>query len=330
MKLNRLIFLYLEHLELERNLSPHTLRAYQGDLARFADFIDGQYDDGVACPVADVDALLVRSWIASLERSGLARSSQGRALSAVRGMFRYACQEAIAEHNPAGAVATPRAPRNLPRHLRPGEIENLLDAPTGEEGALALRDQAALEVLYATGLRVGELVSLDWPEIDLEARVLRVLGKGGRERMAPFGRNAREALERWRGVWPAVRAGSGAGQSTSDDLELEPVFLNYRGGRLTARSIRRIIDRWVDAAAVVRGVHPHALRHSFATHLLEAGADLRSIQELLGHASLATTQKYTHVEVDRLLRVYRDAHPRARGGETAGSPLDARDAHLEE
>jgi integrase/recombinase XerC len=213
--------------------------------------------------------------------------------------------------NPAAPVATPKAPQTLPRHLRPGEIESLLEAPAGDSD-LERRDRALLELLYATGLRVSEAMSLDWLELDLKGRTLRVIGKGDKERMVPFGRPALEALRAWRERWPGVR------RETAGDGD--PVFLNARGGRLTDRSARRVVDRWVDAAALARGVHPHTLRHTFATHLLEAGADLRAIQELLGHASLATTQRYTHVDIERLLTVYRGAHPRARGGAHGAGP----------
>jgi integrase/recombinase XerC len=209
-------------------------------------------------------------------------------------------------------VRTPKTPQHLPRHLRPAEVEAVLDAalepgPRGERaGPLALRDRALLELLYASGLRVGELVSLDWRDLDLAARVLRVVGKGGKERMVPFGLPAAAALRAWLAAWEGVR-----GEAAARD-DAMPVFLNARGGRLTDRSVRRVLDGAVDGAAIATGVHPHTLRHSFATHLLEAGADLRAIQELLGHSSLSTTQKYTHVEVDRLLAVYRQAHPRAK------------------
>jgi integrase/recombinase XerC len=206
--------------------------------------------------------------------------------------------------NPAQGVRTPKVPKTLPRHLRPGEVENLIEAPEGDE-PLVRRDRAILEMLYAAGLRVSELVGLDWPDVDLSARMVRVMGKGSKERMVPFGRPAAAALRQWLERWETVRDPADSG---------EPVFLNRRGTRLSDRDVRRVIDRWVDAAAVARGVHPHTLRHTFATHLLEGGADLRAIQELLGHSSLSTTQKYTHLEVDRLLAVYRDAHPRARRG----------------
>jgi integrase/recombinase XerC len=300
----RLIHRYLEHLQGERQLSPGTLRAYEHDLVVFHEFLARDFLGKApeAVQPEDVDPLAVRSFLAALTRSGLGKKSQGRALSAVRSLFRFACREGVLEANPAQGVKTPKAPKTLPRHLRPGEVERLIEAPQGE-GPLVQRDRAILELLYAAGLRVSELVGLDWPDLDLSARVVRVMGKGSKERMVPFGRPAAEALRQWLALWETVRAAG------DDD---QPVFLNRRGTRLSDRDVRRIIDRWVDAAAVARGVHPHTLRHTFATHLLEGGADLRAIQELLGHSSLSTTQKYTHLEVDRLLAVYRDAHPRAR------------------
>lgn len=302
--MRRLIHRFLEHLQGERQLSPQTLRAYEHDLVTFHGFLASDFlgKDPEAVRPQDVDALAVRSFLAALTRQGLGKRSQGRALSAVRSLFRFACLEGVMPANPAQGVKTPKVPKTLPRHLRPGEVEDLIEAPAGDE-PLQRRDRAILELLYAAGLRVSELVGLDWKNIDLSARVLRVMGKGSKERMVPFGRPAADALRRWLEVWEGVRNPMGDG---------DPVFLNHAGGRLTDRSVRRVIDRWVDAAAVARGVHPHTLRHTFATHLLENGADLRAIQELLGHSSLSTTQKYTHLEVDRLLSVYRDAHPRAR------------------
>jgi integrase/recombinase XerC len=314
----RLVQRFLEHLGEERNYSPHTLRAYRGDLERFVAFLAEDFLDRPAAELrpGDVDPLAVRSFLAALHRDGAGRRSQGRALSAVRSLFRFACREGVMAANPAAGVPTPKAPRDLPRHLRPGEVEDLVEAPAADEredAALALRDRALLEVLYATGLRVSELVSLDWRDLDLSARVLRVMGKGGKERMVPFGRQAAAALGAWLGAWDEVRQ-----RDESADPEAEPVFLHHRGGRLSDRSVRRVLDRYVDRAALAAGVHPHTLRHTFATHLLEGGADLRAIQELLGHSSLATTQRYTHVEIERLLNVYRQAHPRARsaGGGT--------------
>ncbi len=343
--MRQLIHRFLEHLEAERNLSPHTVRAYEADLLRCLDFLARDFLSRPPETIRpeDVDGLAVRSFLASLHAQGLNRRSQARALSALRSVLRFACREGTIAANPAQGIPTPKLPKTLPRHLRPGEVEALIEAPGGADpgeggdeteqrtgaddgsastdggsagggtaaplaAALTRRDRAVLELLYATGVRVGELVGLDWGAIDLPGRVLRVFGKGGKERMVPFGRPAAAALRRWLQVWEAVRApGAGPG----DDRE-EPVFLNHRGGRLTDRSVRRIIDRWIEQTSLARGVHPHTLRHTFATHLLESGADLRAIQELLGHASLSTTQKYTHVELERLLTVYRGAHPRAR------------------
>ena len=304
--MRRLVDRYLEHLEQERQLSEHTLRAYGKDLETFLHFLAVDFfgRDIASVSPDDVDPLAVRSFVAAQARSGLGRRSQGRRLSAVRSLFRFACLEGRLASNPAASVRTPKQPQTLPRHLRPGEIDTLIEAAEGDDPG-SLRDRAILELLYASGLRVGELVSLDWDQVDLDARVLRVLGKGGKERMTPFGQPAADALGAWREVWPRVHR-------PVDDLEV-PVFLNLRGTRLTARSVRRIVDRYVESAALARGVHPHTLRHTFATHMLEGGADLRTIQELLGHSSLATTQRYTHVEIDRLLNVYRSAHPRARG-----------------
>ena len=292
---------------MERNCSEHTVRAYGRDLAAFAGFraAGGAGDRNLD----DIDQLLVRSFVASLNQRRLARRTQGRHLSALRGLFRYACLMGRMQSNPAESVPTPKVEKTLPRHLRPAEIEALLEAPAGREGALGLRDRALLELLYASGLRVGELVALNWRDIDLGARVLRVIGKGDRERMTPFGAPAEKALRHWLDAWEEVFRR----RSAETEQHLEPVFLNRSGGRLSARSVRRVIDRYVEETAQAAGAHPHALRHSFATHLLESGADLRSIQELLGHASLSTTQRYMHVDTGRLLQVYRESHPRAKG-----------------
>jgi len=300
---------FLEHLELERNFSHHTLRAYRGDLARFASFLSEYLErEPKALRPGDVEPVAVRAFLAAMTRDGLARRTRGRALSAVRSLFRFACRRGRLEANPAAGVRAPKQEQILPRHLRPGEVERLIESPSGQGAssgsALANRDRALLEVLYATGLRVGELVGLSWRDVDLSARVLRVLGKGGKERMVPFGRAAADALRTWLEDWEALRRDDASGD--------EPVFINYRGGRLSDRSVRRIIDHHAAAAGVPPGVHPHTLRHTFATHLLEEGADLRAIQEFLGHASLTTTQRYTHVEIERLLRVYRESHPRAK------------------
>lgn len=304
---------YLEYLALERNLSRHTLRAYSGDLARFLNFL-GDYLNKAPEDVeaADVAPIGVRAFLASLTREKLGKKSQSRALSAVRSLFKFACRRGFLEANPAAGVRGPKVEKNVTRHLRPGEVENLVEAPPEDGDSLMRRDRAILELLYATGVRVSELAGLDWSHIDLGARVLRVHGKGGKERQVPFGRSAADALRAWLEAWELVRA-----RADVDDGS-EPVFLNFRGGRLTDRSICRVIHRHEGPAGLDQDVHPHMLRHTYATHLLEAGADLRSIQELLGHSSLSTTQRYTHADIDHLLNVYREAHPRARLDETHG------------
>jgi len=274
------------------------------DLERFVAFLAADYL-GVEVKrlrPAHVEAAAVRSFLAAMTRQKLSRRSQARALSAVKSLFKYACREGLLENSPAAAVRTPRQEKYLPRHLRPDEVERLMVAPQ-DDGPLARRDRALIELLYATGLRVGELVSLDWHDLDLSARVLRVLGKGGKERMVPFGQPAAQALRDCLADQENLR-------ERKD--EEEPVFLNHRGGRLSDRSVRRVLDRHTQGAGIPAGIHPHTLRHTFATHLLEEGADLRTIQELLGHSSLATTQKYTHVEIERLLNIYRQSHPRAK------------------
>jgi integrase/recombinase XerC len=243
----------------------------------------------------------VRGHVARLSRRGLARASIARKLAAVRSFLRHAVREGRLEANPATGVPTPRVPKGLPRDLTVDETFALLDHIEGDDLA-ACRDRALLELLYAAGLRVSEAVALDLDDLDLRAGVLRVLGKGNKERMVPFGSKAAQALERWLTAARPLRL-NGDGRA---------VFMNLRGGRLSDRSVRRVLDRRLREAAIATRVSPHALRHSFATHLLGAGADLRAIQELLGHASLSTTQRYTHVSTDALMRVYDRAHPRAR------------------
>jgi len=311
--LRRLIERFLEHVEHERGYSQHTRRAYASELGELVEFLGVFFDrpaDSISLDELDLAAL--RAFLVHLAARGRAARSQGRTVAAIRAFCRWANRVGELKVDPSARLRTPKAPRTLPRHLRPGEIEALLEAPADSDAFAAARDRAILELLYATGLRVSELVSLDWSDLDLGERTLRVVGKGGKERQVPFGRPAQEALRRWRdGSAELSRSG-----------EADAVFRNRRGGRLTDRSVRRILDRAVETTALARGVHPHTLRHSFATHLLERGADLRAIQELLGHSSLSTTQRYTHVDIDRLLGVYRESHPRARasGGEPDATP----------
>jgi len=291
---------FLSYLRDQRRMSPRTVLAYASDLEQFRGFLTR--DDRPAPGPDGIDTLAVRGFIARLSRSGLAKSSVARKLSAVRSFLRHAVRDGVLEASPAEGLPTPKVPKPLPRDLTVDEVFNLLDRIV-DDGLAGARDRALLELLYATGVRVGELVGLDLEDLDLTSRVIRVLGKGNKERLVPFVVKAGQLLQVWLDRSTAIRAKGAAANA---------VFLNLRGGRLTDRSVRRILDRRLSEAAIHAHLSPHALRHSFATHMLGAGADLRAIQELLGHASLSTTQRYTHVSTDALMQVYDRSHPRAR------------------
>jgi integrase/recombinase XerC len=286
---------FLRHLDRERNASPHTVKAYRRDLLQFVAYLRGEL--GREPRPADADHLLLRGFLAELHRRGLQKASSARKLAALRTFFRYLCREGIVEKNPARPLLSPRLERRIPTYLEEGELEGFLDVPGGTDAAL--RARAILELLYGTGIRCAELVGLDLAEVDLEARMIRVLGKGRKERVVPFGTRAREALRRWFPARLRMRPASDA------------LFVNVNGSRLTDRSVRKLVTRRVQQLALSRRISPHSLRHSFATHLLARGADLRSIQELLGHSSLSTTQRYTHLDTTKILAIYRKTHPRA-------------------
>jgi len=286
---------FLRHLQRERNASPHTLRAYGEDLAQFSDYL--QRELGRDARPAEVDHLLVRGFLAELHQRGLRKSSTARKLAGLRSFFRYLCREGRLERNPARALQTPRQERRIPEVLDEAQAASLVELP-GTSSA-AIRGRAILELLYGTGIRCAEAVALDVHELDLDARMVRVLGKGRKERVVLFGRRAYEALSAWLVERDALRPKSDA------------LFLNARGGRLSGRSVRALVARRVKQVALARRCSPHTLRHSFATHLLMRGADLRAIQELLGHSSLSTTQRYTHVDTRHIIEVYKKAHPRA-------------------
>ncbi len=297
---------FLDFLTLERNVSRETARAYRADLARFAAFWERDFANEPAArtPLSRVDPLAIRAHIAALHRRRLSNRSLARHLSALRSFFAWACAQGYRESNPARSVGAPRAPKTLPRALSLAETGRLLETPE-PDAAFPERDRAIFEFLYATGLRVSELAGLDLEDLDFSQRLARVLGKGGKERIVPYGEPAARALKEYLPGRAALRAGAGGGD------ESEPLFVNHRGGRLTPRSVARILKRRLREAGLPEKISPHALRHTFATHLLSAGADLRAIQELLGHASLSTTQKYTHVDAARLLEIYRKSHPKA-------------------
>ena len=287
---------FLDHLRVERNASPHTLRSYEDDLARFCEYLAEALGPG-ADPTA-VDARRLRGYAAWLGGRGYAASTVARRLASLRSFFRYQRRQGVVAADPSGALRNPKQPRRLPHPLRVDEVIRMLEAiPTAEP--FGIRDRAMFETLYGGGLRVGELVGLDLADIDPEQGVVRVRGKGRRERLCPVGAEALDWLSRWRPLRRPARPGEPA------------VFLNRYGTRLTARSVGRLLHARMTGLDLDPSASPHTLRHSFATHLLDRGADLRSVQELLGHRRLTTTQIYTHVTHERLLDAYGEAHPRA-------------------
>ena len=295
---------FIDYMALERGASPHTCRAYRKDLDLFAAFLR---EKGLTTDVATIDHLTIRLFLGHLyQEKRIKRTSVVRKLATLRTFFRYLKREGIIEKNPAKLVATPKGGKDLPHALTVDEAFRILDAPD-VTNSLGLRDRAILELLYSSGLRVGELTALNLDDLDLGGGMLRVMGKGGKERMVPIGSKAVEALRLY-----LERRGE---LLTKGKRTTQYVFLNYRGGNLTARSVARIIKTYRLQGRIVKEASPHTFRHSFATHLLDAGADLRGIQELLGHASLSTTQKYTHVSSAKLMEVYDRTHPRARKGE---------------
>jgi integrase/recombinase XerC len=286
---------FLSYGRTARGWSVHTLEAYGADLTRLCAFLDasGERD------VRRVDARLLRRFLASEKDRGLARTSLARVVASIRSLFKWLHKERVVPANAAVALRAPRKHRSLPEPLTQQEVERLLSAPEGE-GLLPERSRAMLEVLYSAGLRVSELVGTNLDDVDLAQGVLRVRGKGRKERLAFLGRPAREALTRYL----ALR------QTTPGTDRTRAVFVNRNGGRLTVRSVERIVKKELARAGLAGRGTPHTLRHSFATHLLDAGADLRSVQELLGHADLSTTQIYTHGTPRRLAEAYSKAHPR--------------------
>ena len=292
---------YERHLRHERDLSPNTVRAYVTDLIALAEHAEllGRHDP------AELDLGVLRSWLANLQTRGKARTTLARRAAAARVFTRWLVRTGRASEDAGAMLASPKRHRVLPPSLRATEIRELLDsteAAAVDDGAVGGRDVAVLELLYATGIRVGELVSLDVDDVERERNLVRVFGKGRKERSVPFGAPAARALDAW------IRSGR---VKLATDKSGPALFLGARGGRVDPRTIRRMVHRRLAAVDGAPDLGPHGLRHTAATHLLEGGADLRSVQELLGHASLATTQIYTHVSGERLRKAYRLAHPRA-------------------
>jgi integrase/recombinase XerC len=287
---------FLDYLRYERNASAHTIAGYRRDLGQFAGYLA---ERGV--PLRKVDNVLIRGFMAELHERKLKKSSSARKLAAIRSFFRYAVKSKWISDNPARIVATPKQEMHVPSFLSEQEMAGFLEIPDSGR-PLDLRDRAILELLYASGIRVSELVGINLEDAGLGERLIRVRGKGKKERLVPFGRAAADRLSAYLAARPALvldRAGETA------------LFLNYQGRRITSRSVERIVDKYIRLTAVKRKISPHSLRHSFASHLLGRGADLRVIQELLGHESLATTQKYTHLNLGQLMDVYQKSHPRS-------------------
>jgi len=287
---------FLDFLRYERNASAHTISGYRRDLTQFIGYIEERGGS-----LRKVDNVQIRGFLAQLHERKLKKSSAARKLAAIRSFFRFAVMRKWVAENPAKVVATPKQEKRVPSFLSEEEMAGFLDVPPSGE-PLHLRDRAILELLYASGIRVSELVSINLEDANLGERLVRVRGKGKKERLVPFGRPAGERLSAYLRVRPGLVEGN---------IGEKALFLNYQGRRLSARSVERIVDKYIRLTAVRRKISPHSLRHSFASHLLGRGADLRVIQELLGHESLATTQKYTHLNLGQLMDVYRKSHPRS-------------------
>ena len=332
---------FLQFLALNRNASAHTVRAYESDLTQLLHHVAG--GAGVTpteLEPARLDRAAIRSFLADVHKQGQSRATAARKLAAARTFLRYLRREGTIDADPGALVATPKREVRMPAHLSEAEMARLMTAPA-DDTPLGRRDRAILELFYASGLRLSELVGLDVEAVNLSAKMVRVLGKGGKQRIVPFNTSAATALRaylkdrelivregpanagRRENGGPAnaghhVREGStragGPERIRGHERARHPLFVNYRGTRLTVRSVDRLVRRYVAACSTRMGISPHALRHSFATHLLERGADLRAIQELLGHARLSTTERYTHVNAAQLLAVYRKSHPRAQRG----------------
>ena len=292
---NSCVTQFLRFLEVEKNASYHTIKNYRSDLLEFFHFLG---DDAVS-RVHQIDYLSIRRFLALLKEKKDLKSTVSRKLACLKSFFKYLMRERMIESNPAIGIATPKRERRLPSFLEVQEVGKLLEAAAGDSWE-AKRDRAILETLYSSGIRVSELVGLDLANADLLSSLIKVRGKGKKERLVPLGSYAVSALKDYLDATPS-----------HSEVRTAPLFLNRRGTRLTDRSVRRIILKCANRAALKKGISPHTLRHSFATHLLDRGADLRSVQELLGHAHLSTTQIYTHVSAKRLQDAYQKAHPRA-------------------
>jgi len=290
------ISLFLTSLKHEKNASPHTIASYKRDLLQLAGYLEER-----KVVLRRIDNVILRGFLAKLQENQNKKSTVARKLAAIRSFFQFCIKKKWLEDNPAKVVATPKQEKHVPSFLSEDEMAQFLDLPQTNQ-PLDLRDKAALELLYATGMRVSELAGLNLDDLNFSERLIRVRGKGKKERLIPFGKKAEDSLAFYIRSRPQINKG---------DIEAKALFLNYRGERLSSRSIERIVDKYIRFTALRRKISPHSLRHSFASHLLSRGADLRVIQELLGHESLATTQKYTHLNLKQLMDVYKKSHPRS-------------------
>ncbi len=309
---------FVEYLRLNRNVSAHTSRAYESDLTQFLTAsAAAQRRSRPSLTPADFSPDTVRLFLGAVFRDGASRATAARKLAAVRTFARWLRREGVIEGDPAALAGTPSREQKIPVHLSIEEMAKLLETP--DRGSpLGRRDQAMLELFYASGLRLSELTGLDLDDLNLNARMVRVLGKGRKERLVPMTQTAADAIRAYLPDREKMVAGSRGGlapvRRAGARPQIHPLFVNYRGERLTPRSVHRLVRKYVALCSTRFGISPHALRHSFATHLLEGGADVRGIQELLGHAQLSTTQRYTHVNAAHLIEVYRQSHPRAKKG----------------
>ena len=308
MLLEEAIALFVKYLHNEKGYSKHTQRNYQVDLEQFSSFlvsknVGHRKENGRDVAIEGIESTAIRKYVGSLYGK-LKRTTIARKLSAVRTFFLFLEKEGFVKINPAVEVQSPKLEKYIPSHLPVDDVFRLMDLPD-RENPLGLRDLAILEVLYSCGFRVAELVGMNVSSIDDDQRLVKVMGKGDRERLVPIGRQALKAVKAYLGATGELR------KQMALEGRGDPLFMNFRGGRLTTRSIGRIVKRYAGAGGLTEDISPHSMRHTFATHLLDGGADLRSVQELLGHKSLATTQKYTHVSLKRLMEVYDKAHPRS-------------------
>jgi tyrosine recombinase XerC len=294
--MNRELSQFLDFLRYERNASAHTVSSYRRDLSQFADYLATR-----EILLRRLDNVHIRGFLAQLHEKRLRKSSLARKLAAVRSFLQFCVKKGWLAENPAKVVATPKQETHVPLFLSEQEMAGFLEVPSSQR-PLDLRDKAVLELLYATGIRVSELVGIDIEDVSFRERLIRVRGKGKKERLVPFGRIAGRTLDSYLGARALL---------LKDRIGERAMFLNYQGRRITTRSVERIVDKYIRQTALKRKISPHSLRHSFASHLLSRGADLRVIQELLGHESLATTQKYTHLNLGQLMDVYKKSHPRS-------------------